>query len=146
MITNSPAVVISSPTTNSKTCIVISPGANGPAKVIVPILAMPSTDVKPSGIINVTSIFDADTVPWLNTVTLKETVSPGYTLSSSPSANVIFDAKSNIETSTSSISKSSSSLTPSSLISSFSVGSLFGSLSATESTSSGLSPFSSSAD
>ena len=81
----------------------------------------------------------------MNTVTLNETVSPGNTLSSSPSANVIFDAKSNISTSISSISLSSSSLAPSSFISSFSVGSLVGSSSDTESISSGDSPFSSSA-
>ena len=139
---NSPAEVISSETTNSKICIVISPGANGPAKLIVPIFAIPSTDVKPSGIINVTSIFSADTVPWLNTVTLKETVSPGYTLSSSPGAKVMFDAKSNISTSIGSISLSSSSpFSPSIALSV--VGSLSGSLSATLSISSGLSPKSS---
>ena len=142
MIISSPAVAISSETTNSKICISISPAGIGPSNVIVPIFAIPSTDVKPSGIINVISTFSADTFPWLNTVTLKETVSPGYTLSSSPGANVMFDAKSNIETSIGSISLSSSS-PPALSISSFTVVSLSGSLSATLSISSGFSPKSS---
>ena len=144
LITNSPAEVMSSPTTNSKICICISPTAIA-SKVIVPILAIPSADVKPSGIINVTSTFCASTVPWLNTVTLKDTVSPGYTLSSSPGANVILDAKSNIAISNSSPSLSSSSPPVLSTTSS-TFGSLLGSLSGVESKSGALLPSGSSAD
>ena len=73
---------------------------------------------------------------------MNDTVSPGYTLSSSPGANVIFEAKSKISTSIGSISLSSSS-PPSLSIASFSVVSLPGLSSGVESISFGDSPKSS---
>ena len=105
---NSTASVTSESTVNSSTRISIPPAATA-SNVIVPMFGIPSTDVKPSGIIRVTSISSALTVPWLNTDTLNSTVSPGYTLSSSPAFNVILEARSNISKSSSSKSASSSS-------------------------------------
>ena len=51
----------------------------------------------------------AGTLPWLNTSILNVTVSPGYTLESSPAAKVFLNAKSKISRNTFSGSLSSSS-------------------------------------